>query len=258
MCYLCWISQHITCCSSFPQCWDFNDKVWNTSRTLKNYVNFLFMHYALNCQSDEESEHQKRKLSSWWAVNCTASRKWCLTLLTGILHELVTQVSSTTPHHTYSPVSCCVHKHTKRSVSQQTPSLCRAAGLQGQAVWTDSTAPGHKMHHHVRHTAVGDSWRQHNYILRFIYIPGHTDHRWTFNQEATFSDIIKDRRDTVTLRLMFYVFLLKTVDMKWSLHVSCLVPAELLTKSMGTKGEWMRVCRVFCLHRMFPLTWTWT
>lgn len=47
---------------------------------------------------------------------------------------------------TYSPVSYCVHKHTRRSVSQQTASLCRAAGLQPQVVWTaGSTEPAGRM-----------------------------------------------------------------------------------------------------------------
>lgn len=80
-----------------------------------------------------------------WTVNCTDSRKW--------------------PPYPHSPVSCCVHKHTKRSVSQQTASLCRAAGLQGQTAWTDSTAPGHRVHHHMRYAA-GYSWRQQKYKFK--------------------------------------------------------------------------------------------
>lgn len=55
------------------------------------------------------------------------------------------------PQH--SPVSYCVHKHTRRRVSQQTPWLCRAAGLRGQAVWTaGGTEPADTMNHHVTHS----------------------------------------------------------------------------------------------------------
>lgn len=36
----------------------------------------------------------------------------------------------------YSPVSYCVHRHTRHSVSPLLLSLCRALGLQGHALWT--------------------------------------------------------------------------------------------------------------------------
>lgn len=49
-------------------------------------------------------------------------------------------VSEAWTRRRFPPVSCCVRRRTRRSVSQLSPSLCRAVGLLPRAQWTPGSS----------------------------------------------------------------------------------------------------------------------